>query len=417
MSPIRLLYTLALYAALPCILPYLAYKKRLNRQCFGFVPRPPAGNTPLIWLHAVSVGEASAAAGLIEHLRAQNYRLVLTHTTAAGGIWLRRQHGEYAHIYQLPLDLPGAIQRFMQRVQPTMVIIMEAEYWPNMLSSIKNSSAVVLLANARLSANSARKYAKCVPLMREMLSAFNAAAAQTRADQQRLQFFGLQKTVIAGNLKFDRRPNQQQITQGKTWRQTWQIANTKPILLIAGSRPGEEKLLLSAMDDTLWETFFVIFAPRHIERGDTVADLLTTHNINFGRRSIGDEPAPHETSAYLADTLGEMDTFYSCSDVAIICGSFLPFGGQNPMEAMLSDVAAIIGPHVANYRAFVAKACRQGALCQAADAAAALQKAQALIAATADKQQQQQAATTLCQRHQGALTTHTDLAMKLLSTK
>ena len=414
----RFWYSLALSAALPLALPYLAKKKRLNRQCFGFAPplSPPIENdsaaAPMVWLHAVSAGEAAAAAGLIDYLHRRRFRLTLSHTTAAGGDCLRRRHGEYAAVCQLPLDLPGAMRRFMARVRPHLAIVMEAEYWPNMIAAAKNAGAKLLLANARLSAVSARRYARCAPLFCEMASAFDGAAAQTRADARRLSRFGMRNIRAAGNLKFDRAPDQQQIAAGREWRRS--LPEGKTALLLAGSRPGEEALFLKAMDGEFLRKFFLIVAPRHRERGDEAASLFAARKIAVARRTRGESPA--DADMYLADTLGEMDFFYGGCDAAIIGGGFLPFGGQNPIEAMQCGVGAVVGPHVQNYRALVAEAGRRGALRQATDAAAALQIAAELAAASdSEREKRQQAAAELCAEHQGALAINAQMAMQLLN--
>ncbi|MGI9298496.1 MAG: 3-deoxy-D-manno-octulosonic acid transferase [Gammaproteobacteria bacterium] len=398
-------------AALPLILPYLAKKRRLDRECFGFAPPPPKGDAPTVWLHAVSVGEAAAAEGVIRFLRERNCRLVLTHTTAAGGGRLRARHGEYARVCRLPLDFPAAAARFLRRVRPHLAVFMEAEYWPNLFAAMRAAEVPLLLANARFGRESARRRSRFAPLMRETAAAISVAAAQTRADARRLKLFGVRRTVVAGNLKFDRTANSAQIRTGKEWRKN---RTEKPILLISGSRPGEEELLLREFAGDFLRRFFVILAPRHPERGDEIAALLTKNKIVFNRRADGQTPDPRNTGMHLADTLGEMDAFYACCDVALICGSFLPFGGQNPIEAMAAGVAAVIGPHAENYRALVAESIRCGALRQAKDAKDARRRIFALAENDDLRARQTRAARRLCETHRGALRTHTDLAARLL---
>ncbi len=367
----------------------------------------------MAWVHAVSVGEAAAADELIKILRRRGCRLVLTHTTAAGGEWLRRRHGEYAYICLLPFDYPGAAARFMRRVRPHLAVFMEAEYWPNLLAAAKNAGAVLLLANARLGKKSARRYARIAPLMREMAQSFDAVAAQTGADARRLSFFGARRAVVCGNLKFDRPISAEMANLGAQWRRQW-AGCKKTIVIFAGSRAGEEELLLRAMDKDFFRQFFAIFAPRHMERAAAVGELLTGRGVRFGRRSGGGIPAPAETDAFLADSLGEMDAFYACSDAAAVCGSFLPFGGQNPIEAMSAGVAAIIGPHAENYGALVAEAETAGALQRAADAKDAILRLRRLAADSAIRGRQGRAAKELCAQRGGALKICTDLAEELL---
>ena len=410
MSFARALYTLVLAAALPGIAVYLAKKRRLNRECWGYVPPPPSGDSPVVWVHAVSVGEAVAADKIINLLHQRGFRIVITHTTAAGGEMLRARHGEYAGICLLPLDFPGVARRFINRTRPCMAVFMESEYWPNLQAAARNAGVVLFLANARLGKKSARSRARLSKLMREMVSGFAAIAAQTRADARRLQFFGASPT-IAGNLKFEREPDKHLSEKGAQWRQ--QYREDKKIIFIAGSRPGEESLLLNAMDDDFYTRFYVVIAPRHPERGEEIGALLSRRGITFARRADNTAPESAKAAVYIADTLGEMDAFYAFCDVAVIGGSFLPFGGQNPIEAMSAGAAAVIGPHAENYHSLVAESVRRNALQQASDAADALHRAQKLADDENARQQQTQTAKDICARHRGALKIHADIIERL----
>ena len=413
MRPIRLLYTLLTFAALPFIVIYLARKQKLSRQCFGDIPDLPQDNTPAVWLHAVSIGESVAADSLIKKLRQHQYRIVLTHTTVAGGWWLRQHYGEYAHIYQFPIDLPFAVNRFLKRARPQLVIMMEAEYWANTAAACRNIGARLILANGKLSKKSARRHAYFPALLRDMAGCYDATIAQTRADAKRLKFFGFDNVIVAGNLKFDRQATPEKINQGKQWREKWQTDKT--ILLIAGSRPNEEALLLPAINDNLWRRFFIIIVPRHIERGDEIAALLKQKELSFNRRAKDEQPNPQNQHVYLADTLGEMDAWYACADIALIGGSFMPYGGQNPIEAMAAGVAAIIGPHHENYLALCDSAQKNGALICAADATTALSHAVALANNKAMRARQAQAARDICEQHKGSLQIHEDIIMHKLA--
>ena len=329
-----------------------------------------------------------------------------------GGERLRARHGEYARVCRLPLDLPSAAARFLRRVRPRLAVFMEAEYWPNLFAAMRAADVALFVANARFGRAAARRHARFPSLMREMAKAVSVAAAQTRSDARRLKFFGVRRAVVAGNLKFDRESDAAQVRIGEEWRRQWRT--NKTALLVAGSRPGEESLLLREMDGDFLRQFFVIIAPRHPHRGEEIAALLQKRGIVFNRRARGQAPEPQNTDMHLADTLGEMDAFYACCDIALICGSFQPFGGQNPIEAMNAGVAAVIGPRAENYRALVAEAARRGALRQAKDAKDARRLLCALAEDASLRARQAQAARQLCEKHRGALQTHSDLAAHLL---
>ena len=415
MSPLRFLYTLAVIVAVPFAWWRLARRTGIKWRHFcGYIPPAQSGALPGVWLHMVSVGEAAAADGLIRYLQQAGYSLTLTHTTAAAGDWLRQRY-EGVQIYPLPLDLPGATARFMCRLRPRVGIIMEAEYWPNLLAAAQAGGVFLMLANARLGRTNARRYARVRPLMQEMVSRYDIIAAQTRADGRRLKFFGARRVCVVGNLKFDRDINAVLQERGKILRQRLRReAADKMIMLVAGTRAGEEEILTAAMDDDFMRRFFVIIAPRHPPRGKEVAALLRARGWRIGRRGSGDEPAMAQ-NGYVADTLGEMDMFYACCDRVIIGGSFLPFGGQNPIEAMAAGAPAVMGPFADNYAVLTRLAVKRGALRQAADAAAAIATVRQMTEAEA--QQCGEAARQLCDEQRGALSKHIELAAQLLSTK
>ena len=410
MSFARFVYGVLSLAALPYALWRLAKRgsrARKNkdefvnwREYFGFCPRPPQNGKPLIWVHAVSVGEATAAIGLVRRLR-EKHRLILTHTTASGGaVWRRHCPGDDVVVAACPLDIPFAAKIFFRRCRPALGVVMEAEYWPNLINAARTSGCKLLLANARLGKKGARKYAKVAPLMRECARAFNAASAQHKNDARRLRFFGAREVFVSGNLKFDRDIDEQAITQGKHWREKLQA---RPVLLIAGSRAGEEELLLTAMQKhNAHDKCSIIWAPRHPQRADALAAMLTSRNIAFARRSHGDDVGA--SPFYIADTLGEMDSFYACCDVAIICGSFAPFGGQNPIEAMQHGVAAVMGPFAENYRQLVREANKAGALHQAQNADDAVTIALSIAADKTKQNKTSAAALTFHNQNRGATT-------------
>lgn len=418
MSQARFFYSLLFYAALPYAL-WRLFKRRGGapwREYLAYGKSPPkdkAEDAPLVWLHAVSLGEASAALGLARHLHLNGYRLLFTHTTKSGRDWLRQRNDLNARICACPLDLPGATKRFIRKNRPQLAIFMEAEFWPNLLAAASQEGLKLFLANARLGRKNAKRYSYVAPLMREMAGRFDIITAQSKADAKRLFFFGAKRVITTGNLKFDRAVNDRAVNIGRQWREDIK-QDEKAIVLLAGTRPGEEKLLLDAMDNNFFAACFVILAPRHPERANEIASLLEKKRLRYSRRGKKENIRTADESLHLADTLGEMESFYACCDIALICGSFMPYGGQNPIEAMTAGCAAVIGPDVSNYDKLVREAKARDALCQTQNAEEAVSLLRTLSANAPMRQKMGVAAKALCATHGGALNKTTDLIDELL---
>lgn len=422
-----LAYTALLASALPFALWKLARRYRHQKipwgEYWGYAPQVKNANdngnsnadddnkttAPLVWLHAVSVGEAVAAQALLNRLQDAGYRLLLTHTTLAGREWFMR-HYPAAQVCALPFDFPFCVRRFFARSTPALGIVMEAEYWFNLLAAARGANIPLVLANARLPAKNARRYRHIARLMKAGVRSYHAILAQTAADAARLRCFGGQAVLVAGNLKFDVADSiAKTAAPAHNTLQRWE--NKKPILL-AATRMGEETMLIDALlahDKNLFQTHPLLIAPRHPERRDEIMRLLDAHHLRYAVRSR-DEPLTNDSECYLADTLGEMQQWYAACHVAIIGGSFINYGGQNPFEAMRAGAPAIIGPHVDNYRRLVQKAVRAGALLQAANATAL----PAQITAAANNETIKTHAQQFCEQQQGALAKHWDKILPLL---
>ena len=425
MSPLRAAYSAAVFLALPYALRRIARRAQGAaapaplREYFGKnPPRSGTGKNPVVWLHAVSVGEAAAAADLIRALRKRRPECewVLTHTTAAGREMLQVEFGDFARVVACPLDLPGATRRFVKWARPGLAIFMEAEYWPNLLAATDEFGAKILLANARMGRKNARRYARAGALTRETIGRFSAAAAQTRADLRRLQFFGLKKGVVSGNLKFDRVPDAAQTEWGRSRRGS--LAGGKPVVLFASARAGEGEALIAAADDVFLRSHFCVFAPRHPERCEGIAEALTAREVVFSRDSReGEVGSLPEAGAHIADSMGRMAAHYAMCDAAFVCGGLAGgFGGQNPIEAMAQGVASAAGPDVANYAELTTAAEREGALLRAKDAGDAIRIMRELCADAERRRVQGERAREFCESRRGALAAVLGLAEELLDS-
>ena len=401
----RLLYSLVLYLLLPFIPLRLLWRARKQPEYlahwgerFGFYHA--ATTQPLIWIHAVSVGETHAAAPLIDalHARYPTHRILLTCMTPTGRAAASQRYGERVVQAYLPYDYPGAVQRFLTHFQPAFGLLMETELWPNLIATCKQRGVPLALINARLSEKSARGYARIGGLIREALRNLPLICAQTAADAERLQKLGAGQVCVTGNMKFDVAPPTDIADQAQRLRELW--GGKRHILLAASTRDGEEALLLDAMHTGA--NFLLVIVPRHPQRFDEVAALLTVRHIAFQRRSENTSIRA-ETRVVLGDSMGEMFAYYSAADAAIIGGSLLPYGGQNLIEACAMGVPVILGPHTYNFAQVVQDAIAAGAAQRVVDADAAMARAQRLLEDAADKKRMSNAAREFAATHRGAV--------------
>ncbi|WP_246172878.1 lipid IV(A) 3-deoxy-D-manno-octulosonic acid transferase [Thermochromatium tepidum] len=373
------LYTALWRLALPLVLARLYWRgrthpdarRRLGERLAWGQGRDGIGASPVdLWIHAVSVGEVQAAAALIRRLLESEpgRRILVTTTTPTGAERLRALFGDQvAHRYT-PFDLPGVMECFIARVRPQLVIVMETEIWPNMLAVLERHGIPAALVNARLSERSARGYARLPCLIRPALARFSLIAAQTRADARRLIALGAPRPCVqvTGNLKFDPVQPEDLATRAGEIRHLW--GAERPVWVAASTHEGEEIQVLQAHRRLLAQRpeALLVLVPRHPERFDAVASLIARQGLAFARRSQGQEVTPGQ-SIYLGDTLGELTYFLAAADLAFIGGSLVPRGGHNPLEAAVSGIPILLGPHTFNFAAIVRMLYEAGAAEQVED--------------------------------------------------
>ncbi len=365
---IFLLYNLAWSAALPFVLLRLllrarrepGYAQNIAQRLGIFTPDNVAVT---IWIHAVSVGETRAAQALIEALRAgwPDARILLTQTTATGRATAQSLYGDAVTLAWLPWDLPWAQRAFLRAWRPAIGILMETELWPNLIAECRRVGVPVVLANARLSERSARRYARMPALAGTMLHALSGIAAQTADDAARLTGLGARNVTVAGNLKFDLAPPPDQLALGQRWRAA---LGARRIVLLASTRDGEEVLLLTALQARLPDDVLIALVPRHPQRFDEVAGIVAGCGLHAIRRSEGTLPGDRDP-VWLGDSMGEMVAWYALADVAVIGGSWLPLGGQNLIEACAAGCPVVVGPHMFNFAQATDDALAAGAAARA----------------------------------------------------
>ncbi|KAB7627339.1 lipid IV(A) 3-deoxy-D-manno-octulosonic acid transferase [Alkalilimnicola sp. S0819] len=406
----RLLYSLLLYALTPLVLARLLWRSRRApdyrrrwAERFGFGPRPA---TPPIWLHAVSVGEFQAALPLLKALRRchPDIPLLVTTTTPTGSRRVRESFGDQVLHGYLPYDLPGAVRRFLGRARPRLVIVMETELWPNLFHQVRGRDIPLLLINARLSARSARGYARLGALTRRTLEQVDWIAAQGASDAERLRALGApaERVSVVGNIKFEQEIPQALRARGEALRA--QLGADRPVWVAASTHAGEDEQLLAAHRRVRARhpACALILVPRHPERFDAVAALCERQGWRLALRSAG---APDEsTEVLLGDSMGEMPLYFAAADLAFMGGSLVSVGGHNPLEPAALGLPVLSGPAVFNFQEIMDAMSEAGALELVADEAALAERAASLLGDRDVARAMGQRGRALLARHRGVLT-------------
>jgi len=374
---VRYLYSALIYLLRPIALAVVLWRGLRNRRYwvglgerFGF--GPSLGSTPTIWVHAVSLGEVTAAAPLIRALRARYPQMpvVLTTATPTGRERAQALFGGSSVVRYVPYDTPGSMRRFVARVQPRLVIIMETELWPNLFNECRRRRIPVVLASARLSLQSVARYRRFGGLFRSVLSDNTQVAAQSAEDAERFITIGADRnrTHVIGNLKFDISIDAAAVEHGRELRAA--SFSARPVWIAGSTHAGEEEPVLTAHADLQRDLpgALLLLVPRHPERFQAVADLLTRRGLRFERRSSAAAVRP-DTQVLLGDTVGELAALYASVDVAFVGGSLVPVGGHNLLEPAALGVPVITGPYQSNGKEIAQLLLQAGAALKVADGA------------------------------------------------
>ncbi len=353
----RYLYSTLLYLLMPLVLLHLlwrglrepGYVSRMHER-FGFAPRRPNGVA--VWVHAVSVGEAVAALPLVRRLLEQGQSVLVTTTTPAGAERVRGAFGEEVALAYAPFDLPGSVRRFLARVQPRRMIVMETELWPNLFGALGRLHVPIVIANARLSPRSVGRYRRLGGLAARTLSHCSVIAAQSEADAQRFREIGAipSRVHVLGNLKFDLELPAGLVAAGRALRARWGAGRL--VWVAASTHQGEEEAALQAHRILLarFRQALLILVPRHPQRFDAVARLAEGSGLRVARRSaIGDGAPLGQLQVLVGDSMGEMPMYFGAADVAFVGGSLVEVGGHNVLEPAALGLPVLFGPHMFNF--------------------------------------------------------------------
>ncbi len=323
----------------------------------GFVPaRLKNDDRPgCVWVHAVSVGEVLAVSQLMKDLQQQHpdQQIFISTTTATGQALARQRFGEN-RVFFMPLDFGFAVRRYLNALKPRLIVIAETEFWPNLLHLARKRHTSLAIVNARISDRSFPRYRRFKWFFGRVLSEVDLFLTQTAEDAQRLREIGAptERVRVSGNLKFDIRPNMQPALINSLRAA---IGRDAPVIVCGSTAQGEEESLLAAFKavQRQFPSAVMILAPRHPERFEKVAALISAEGFALQRRSLWSPPQPIRSGIFLLDSVGELAAIYELADIAFVGGSLVPTGGHNILEPAQYGAAILVGPHTFNFREIV----------------------------------------------------------------
>lgn len=353
----RHFYTFLMYLLQPFVLLFMLirslkapnYRRRFGER-YGFYGNLAVPSAQGVLVHAASVGEVIAATPLIRRIRADYPELAVTVTTMTptGSDRVKAAFGEsVTHVY-LPYDLPDAIARFLRFIQPKLCIVIETELWANLIHKLHHYQIPFIIANARLSARSARRYGKFKGSLREMLSEIELIAPQDDLSGRRYRNIGYQgKLSLTGNIKYDLHINDELLNKIKELKL---YIGDRPVWIAASTHEGEEKIILKSHRTLLqkYPNLLLILVPRHPEHFNVVAEMIENAGFTYVRRSTHKKPNT-ETQILLGDTMGELMLLYGVADTAFVGGSLIKRGGHNPLEPLAFKCPVISGKYTFNF--------------------------------------------------------------------
>jgi len=348
------LYRALTAAAAPFVLLYLKRRQRQGKEDrarlgerLGIASRPRP-QRPLVWVHTASVGEATSVLALIERVLEQQpgLELLITTGTVAAAHLIETRLPRGARQQFVPVDLPRAVNRFLDHWRPDLAVWVESELWPNLVLATHRRGIPMVLVNARLSARSHARWRAWPGLSRPLLSAFALCLAQDEVQATRFRQLGAARVASVGDLKA---AAEQLPADPAALDALRRQIGRRPLWLAASTHRGEEEQVADAHHQIARDHpgLLTIIAPRHPVRGAALAQRLQSRGLRVARRAEG-EAIAREVDVYLADTLGELGLFYRLCDIAFIGGSLVDKGGHNLFEAARLDCAVLHGPHIDN---------------------------------------------------------------------
>lgn len=409
-------YSLAFYCLLPLILLCLIWRGfksplywRRWGERFGFIKldkRFARQSSTTIWLHAVSVGEVLATRELVQALfnKYDDLVMVLTTMTPTGSEQARRLYGDSVfHVYA-PYDLPGSVNRFLNCVNPDLLLIMETEIWPNMISQCAKRKIPSVLVNGRLSEKSLKRYQKLPDFSRSIFNRLHTICAQSDGDRARFSVLKEKNIVVTGSVKAEIKISDTLRREAKAYRNTLEGETPRLIVIAASTHKGEDEIVLSAYQQLKrqYSNLLLILVPRHPERFDEVAALCLQKKLSLSRKSQNDI-VKQTTDVLLADTMGELLMLYGVSDLAIMGGTFIEHGGHNPLEPAAWGVPVVSGTSDYNFSTITKELSDEGALEKVDGLQGLIATVEKLLQSSSLRQDKGRVAMACVEKNRGAL--------------
>lgn len=400
--------------------PYYIFRHRGRKELCGWRERlgklPPGIRQQApgaIWIHAVSLGETLAVAGLVKQIQQRHpeRKIFLSSVTAAGREAGEKRLPDIAGRFYLPFDWKFAVRRVLRHIRPSVLVIVETELWPNLLRATREFGCRTMLVNARVSDRSFPGYRMGRPFMRHVLQDIARICTQTPADAERFEQLGARpdRLVVTGNLKFDGRAPQFG-SFGASMKEALAAEGRSPVFVAGSTMRGEEPLVLDA-----WRRIhekhphaIMVLAPRHPARFDEVAAMLESRQLSAVRRTSLPENEDEfrrslaHTEILLLDTIGELAEVAGVADVVFVGGSLVPTGGHNVVEPAFWAKPILFGPHMNNFRDVAAFFLGAGGAIQVADAAGLADAVLHLLDHPADARRMGERAREVVRRQAGA---------------
>jgi len=419
----RLFYNILQLLLAPLIILYLSYVYFTNREKWhSLLPRLGQGlkscqktdkTGPVIWIHALSVGETTSAVPLIKEITREEPEtfIVFSVTTASGRkLAVEKVHSLVDKIVPFPLDIYFVVEMFLKKINPDLFILVETDFWPNLLGSLHSNNIPALLVNGRISEKSMEKYRSFHFFFKPMFNHFSSLCMQTDVDADNMYHLGISKNKLhtLGNLKYN-----SGIPAKSESSIPFTVSPENLFILCGSTHPGEEEIILSACEKLISKHQHINLgiAPRHPSRTDEIADLAVGFNFSPGRYSSRPDQL---ADLLIVDTIGDLAELYSICDIAFIGGSLVPEGGHNPLEASFHGIPCLFGPFMDDFQEISQELVKNHAAIKVSDSSTLFSTLDQLVSSEQLRKDTGEKANDYMRQHRDVIPAHLAIIRKYL---